>query len=159
MAVTGTSTFLWFDADVREPVTFYKSLFPELTTGEELDYPDSMPGPSGMNSIELTLFGNTFTAFNGGPDHPFTDAISIVVSIETQEDIDRLWDAFLANGGEGVACGWLKDKWGLSWQIVPSTVMGETLGGPDPEGSQRAIAAMLKMQKLDIAKLKQAAAG
>ncbi len=159
MSTTSVGTFLWYEGDVREPVRFYQSLFPQLTTTAVIDYPDEVPGPENMMSIEFELFGNHFVAFQGGPAHPFTDAISIMVSVETQEDIDYYWDAFLANGGQEIACGWIKDKWGLSWQIVPSAVMGETLGGSDPEGAGRAVQAMLKMQKLDIAGLRAAYAG
>ena len=138
---------------------FYRSVFPELTTVETIEYPDAVPGPATMMSIEFELFGNRYTAFNGGPGHPFTDAISIMVSVQTQEDIDRCWDAFLGNGGQEIACGWIQDRWGMSWQIVPGEVMGQTLGGSDPAGARRATEAMLAMKKLDIAGLRAAYAG
>lgn len=147
------STFLWYDTQAGEAVDFYTSLLPDsriLSTQHAAD------GSVFLVSFELD--GQLFQALNAGPHFHFTEAISISVSVETQEELDRLWNAITADGGEESMCGWAKDRWGLSWQIVP-TALGETTGGPDPEGAARATQAMFQMRKLDIAALRKAYAG
>lgn len=160
MSSPRVSTFLWFDADVREVVEFYRSIFPNTEIIETIDYNKAIPSPDGdVMTIEFELNGYRIVAFTGGPDHPFTDAISIQVEVEAQPEVDFYWNALTADGGSGIACGWLEDKYGLHWQIVPAAAMKQTLGGPDPEGARRAGAAMMKMIKLDVADLHAAYAG
>ena len=147
--------FLWFDDQAEEAVKFYTSLFKDSKIGQVSRYGEAGPGPAGkVMLIAFELAGQAFTALNGGPEFKFTEAVSFYVNCETQAEVDQLWEK-LTDGGEESQCGWLKDKFGLSWQIVPST-LGNYIAGPDPAGAQRAMQAMLKMKKLDIAKLKQA---
>jgi predicted 3-demethylubiquinone-9 3-methyltransferase (glyoxalase superfamily) len=147
--------FLWFDDQAEQAAKFYTSLFKNSKMGDISRYGDAGPGsPGKVMSVTFQLNGQDFMALNGGPEFHFTEAISFFVNCETQVEIDELWEK-LTEGGEESQCGWLKDKFGLSWQIVPST-LGSYLGGPDPEGSQRAMRAMLQMKKLDIGKIKQA---
>lgn len=146
-------TFLWFDDQAEEAVRFYTSLFDDshvLATSPGAD--------GGVMVVSFTLAGQEFTALNGGPAFSFTEAISLSVSCADQAEVDRLWDALTADGGEESQCGWLKDRFGLSWQIVPDA-LGEVLGGPDPDGANRAMEAMLQMKKLDVARLRAAYAG
>ena len=145
--------FLWFDNNLEEAMAFYTAIFKD---SEILNV--SRGGPDGpIFSATFRLNGQTFMALNGGPMYKFTEAISMFVSVETQAEVDFLWDALLV-GGEPSQCGWLKDKFGLSWQIVP-TALGELMGDPDPVKSQRVMQAMLKMVKLDIQGLRDAHAG
>ncbi len=156
--------FLWFDSQAEEAVSFYTSIFKDskiLTVsryGEEGAEASGRPKGTVM-TIAFQLFGQEFVALNGGPIFKFTEAISFVVNCESQDEIDDYWEK-LSRGGDPKAqqCGWLKDKYGLSWQIVP-TVLVELLNDPDPEKSRRAMKAMLQMKKIDIETLKQAAAG
>jgi predicted 3-demethylubiquinone-9 3-methyltransferase (glyoxalase superfamily) len=142
--------FLWFDNNLEEAMAFYTAIFKD---SEILNV--SRGGPDGpVFSATFRLNGQTFMALNGGPLFKFTEAISMFVSVETQAEVDSLWDALLV-GGEPSQCGWLKDKFGLSWQIVP-TALGELMGDPDPVKSQRVMQAMLKMVKLDIQGLRDA---
>jgi predicted 3-demethylubiquinone-9 3-methyltransferase (glyoxalase superfamily) len=147
--------FLWFDKQAEEAANLYVSLFPDSKVTSVSRYGDGMPLPKGtVMSVTFQLAGQEFMALNGGPAFKFTQAISFFVSCETQEEIDRLWSK-LTEGGEPSQCGWLKDRFGLSWQIVP-TVLSELIGDPNPEKAGRATQAMLKMGKLDIAELKRA---
>jgi len=150
--------FLWFDNNAEEAVNFYTSIFKNSKVGRIARYGDAGPGPKGtVMVVAFTLDGQEFTALNGGPLFKFTEAISFVVNCETQEEVDRFW-AKLSEGGKEVQCGWLKDRYGLSWQIVP-TILSKLLTDPDPEKSQRVMKAMLKMIKIDIRALEQAYEG
>jgi predicted 3-demethylubiquinone-9 3-methyltransferase (glyoxalase superfamily) len=152
------SPFLWFDNQAEEAMNFYVSIFKNSKIGSVMRYGDAGPGPKGsVMTASFELEGQQFTALNGGPHFKFTEAISFVVSCETQEEVNELWDK-LAEGGQTQQCGWLKDKFGLSWQIIPSALI-ELMSDPDPEKSQRAMEAMLQMTKIEIAELRQAYEG
>ena len=147
--------FLWFDGRAEEAMNFYISIFKDSRVVSVSRYGDAGPGPRGtVMAATFQLEGQDFYALNGGPQFTFTPAISLFVNCETQQEVDHLWDR-LSEGGETSRCGWLKDKYGLSWQIVP-TILGTMMGDKDPEKSQRVMKAMLQMDKLDIARLKQA---
>ncbi|RIJ76684.1 VOC family protein [Nakamurella silvestris] len=152
--------FLWFDNNAEEAMDFYTSIFADAKVLEVSRFGEGGPVPAGtvmMATFELA--GQRFQVMNGGPAHStFSEAISFFVSAETQEEIDFLWDSLTADGGQPGQCGWLKDKFGLSWQIVPP-VLGQLLGDPDREKAGRAVQAMLGMTKLDIAVLQRAHAG
>ncbi|MGP0223170.1 MULTISPECIES: VOC family protein [unclassified Paenarthrobacter] len=144
------STCLWFDGQAAEAAGFYTSIF------DNSAILGSMPGPDGSPmTVEFEVEGRQFMALNGGPAFSFTEAVSLVVNCASQDEVDRYWDALLEGGGEESQCGWLKDKYGLSWQIVP-TALPQLLNGPDPEGSRRAMEAMLTMRKLDVNVLQKA---
>jgi predicted 3-demethylubiquinone-9 3-methyltransferase (glyoxalase superfamily) len=148
--------FLWFNDQAEEAMSFYVSIFKNSNVGSVSHYGDAGPGPKGkVMSATFTLEGQEFMALNGGPRYSFTPAISLFVSCETQAEVDELWEKLTADGGKPGRCGWLEDKFGLSWQIIP-TVLGKLLGGPDRARAQRVMQAMLKMDKLDIAKLQAA---
>ena len=154
--------FLWFNDNAEEAVKFYTSIFKNSKIGKIARYGEEGEKIAGrpkgsVMTVEFQLEGQQFIALNGGPIFKFTEAISFVVNCETQEEVDYYWEK-LSQGGKEVQCGWLKDKHGLSWQIVP-TVLGELLSDKDAAKSQRVMQAMLKMVKLDIKKLKQAAKG
>jgi predicted 3-demethylubiquinone-9 3-methyltransferase (glyoxalase superfamily) len=151
------STCLWFDTKAEEAATFYVSLFDdsEVTNVQRLD---GTPSGDNVALVFFRLAGNEFMAINGGPQFPFTEAVSIHVGVENQAEVDRLWTALTTDGGEEGQCGWLKDRFGLSWQVIPDR-MGELLSDPDPERSQRAMQAMLKMQKIDLEVMEAAANG
>jgi len=154
--MSSISPFLWFDSEAEEAAEFYVSLFPNSRISEVARYPEGSPMPAGTAmSVTFVLDGIEVQALNGGPEFTFTEAFSFFVQVETQEEIDRYWDALTADGGEESQCGWLKDRWGLSWQIVPKA-MGELLGGPDRERAARAMQVMLGMKKLVIAELEAA---
>jgi len=147
--------FLWFDGKAEEAMRFYVSIFKNSKVGAITRYGDAGPGPKGtVMVVTFQLDGQEFIALNGGPQFTFSPAISFVVNCETQEEVDAFWEK-LAEGGEKLQCGWLRDKYGLSWQIVP-TVLGEMMQDKDVEKSQRVMKAMLQMTKLDIKRLKQA---
>jgi predicted 3-demethylubiquinone-9 3-methyltransferase (glyoxalase superfamily) len=147
--------FLWFDDQAEEAVRLYTSLVKNSKINSISRYQKDTPGPEGkVMTVSFQLDGQEFTALNGGPIFKFTEAISFLINCDSQAEVDELWEK-LSAGGEKGQCGWLKDKFGLSWQIVP-TALGELLSGPDPEASQRVMQAMLKMKKLDIGLLKQA---
>ena len=147
--------FLWFDGQAEEAANFYVSIFPNSKVGSTSRYGEAGPGPKGsVMTIAFDLDGLSFTALNGGPMFKFTEAISLVVHCETQAEVDHYWDN-LSAGGQQVQCGWLKDKYGLSWQIVPNALM-ELVQDKDPAKSQRVMAAMMQMKKIDIAGLKAA---
>ena len=147
--------FLWFDDQAEEAANFYVSIFKNSKIVNIARYGEAGPGLAGtVMTVTFQLEGQEFIALNGGPQFKFTEAISFSVDCKTQEEVDELWEK-LSEGGEEGPCGWLKDKYGLSWQINP-TVLGEMLSDPDPEKSQRVMKAMLQMKKIDIAGLKQA---
>jgi predicted 3-demethylubiquinone-9 3-methyltransferase (glyoxalase superfamily) len=153
------STWLWFDTEGLEAAEFYCSLFPNSRVTDVLKFGEAGPREAGtVMTVMFELDGRTFAALNGGPDFEFTEAISLMVSCEDQEEVDRYWAALTADGGEEGPCGWCKDRWGLSWQIVPKA-LDELLADPDPARSQRATKAMLGMGKLDVAALQAAADG
>jgi predicted 3-demethylubiquinone-9 3-methyltransferase (glyoxalase superfamily) len=146
--------FLWYDGQAQQAAETYTALFPD-------SHVDGMGhGPDGsVLVVEFTLLGQPYRAMNGGPDHPFSDAVSFQVDVATQEELDRVWDALIADGGHPVACGWLVDRWGLSWQVTPAE-MGELMAaGGDPAAGERVFRAMTAMVKLDIAALREAARG
>ncbi|MBF4461814.1 MULTISPECIES: VOC family protein [unclassified Rathayibacter] len=151
------STFLWFDDAAEEAVEFYTGLLPRSRILDRQVVPEGSPAPSTVVSLLFELGGQRFQAINAGPQFTFTEAISIVVTVTTQEELDRIWDA-LAAGGEESRCGWVRDRWGLWWQVVP-TVLPELLGGGDSEAASRAMQAMLSMGRLDIRALEEAYAG
>jgi predicted 3-demethylubiquinone-9 3-methyltransferase (glyoxalase superfamily) len=149
--------FLWFDGRAEEAMNFYVSIFKNSKIGTVSRCGEAGPGPKGsVMSATFTLEGQEFMALNGGPMFTFSPAISFFVSCQTQAEIDDLWEK-LSAGGEKSRCGWLKDKFGVSWQIIPSA-LGELLGDKDPAKSRRVMQAMLKMTKIDIEALRQAAA-
>jgi predicted 3-demethylubiquinone-9 3-methyltransferase (glyoxalase superfamily) len=147
--------FLWFDTQAEEAMNHYVSIFKNSKVLDVTRYGEAGPGPKGsVMTCSFQLEGQEFVALNGGPQFKFTEAISLVVNCETQQEVDALWDK-LSAGGQPSRCGWLKDKFGLSWQIVP-VALGRMLGDKDPAKSRRVMEAMLRMDKLDIARLKQA---
>jgi predicted 3-demethylubiquinone-9 3-methyltransferase (glyoxalase superfamily) len=149
------TTFLWFDNEAEEAASFYRSIFPDSRITAVSHYGEAGPGKEGsVMALTLELFDQEFTFLNGGPGHPFTDAISLMVNCDTQEEVDRYWSALTA-GGEEVACGWLKDKYGLFWQITPRALM-RMLEDRDRERANRVMQAMLQMKKLDIKTLERA---
>jgi len=150
--------FLWFDTQAEEAADFYTSVFPDSKITNVQRYGDAGPGPAGTAMIvQFTVAGTEFTALNGGPVHAnFTEAISFQVDCRDQAEVDAYWDKLTADGGEPGPCGWLKDKYGLSWQIVP-TALSELLSDPDPGRSGRAMQAMLTMQKIEVQALRDAA--
>jgi len=149
------SPFLWFDRQAEEAANFYIKIFKNSKILNITRYGEAGPGPKGsVMTIEFTLDGQEFIALNGGPHFKFNEAISFSVDCKTQEEVDLYW-AKLSEGGEEQPCGWLKDKFGLSWQVNP-TILGEMLGDPDPQKAERVTEAMLKMKKIDIAALKKA---
>lgn len=147
--------FLWFDGKAEEAANFYTSIFKNSKLGQIRRYGDAGPGPKGsVLTASFAIEGQEFVALNGGPQFTFTPAISFFVNCETQEEVDELWEK-LSAGGEPGRCGWLKDKFGLSWQIVPS-VLRKMLGDKDPTKARRVMTAMLQMTKIDTADLKRA---
>jgi predicted 3-demethylubiquinone-9 3-methyltransferase (glyoxalase superfamily) len=149
---------LWFDTEAELAATFYTGVFKNSRIVQVSHYGPAGPRPEGMVlTVTFELDGQPFMALNGGPEFTFNEAISFIVDCESQEEVDEFWSR-LSDGGEEGPCGWLKDRFGVSWQIVP-TVLDELITDPDPERSQRAMTAMLGMQKLDIAELQRAADG
>jgi len=150
---------LWFDGRAEEAAKFYVTLFPDSRVNNVARSPADTPsGPAGMVlTVDFTVAGEDFQGLNGGPDFKFNEAISFSVDCQDQAEVDHLWGALTANGGEPGPCGWLKDRWGVSWQIVPRR-LGELLADPDPERARKAMEAMLKMGKIDVAELEAAVA-
>ena len=147
--------FLWFNNQAEEAANFYVGVFPNSKIAKVVRYGAAGPGPPGsVITVEFVLDGRDFVALNGGPLFQFTEAISFVVNCQTQVEVDHYWER-LAAGGSQVQCGWLKDKFGLSWQVVP-TALPELLSNPDPEKSQRVMRTMLGMKKLDLRALIEA---
>ena len=150
--------FLWFDGKAEEAAKFYTSIFKNSKLGQIRRYGDAGPGPKGsVLTASFAIEGQEFVALNGGPQFTFSPAISFFVNCETQEEVDEFWDK-LSEGGRKNRCGWLQDKFGVSWQIVPAA-LGKLLGDPDPEKSSRVMRAMLQMEKLDIRALQEAYEG
>lgn len=149
------TTFLWFDKEAEEAANFYCSLFKDAKILEVSRYGDAGPGPKGsVMVVKFQLNGQEFLAMNGGPGHPFTDAISLTINCETQAEVDHFWNA-LTKGGREVACGWLQDKYGLAWQVTP-VILVQYLQDKDPAKAKRVMEAMMKMVKLDITAIQQA---
>ena len=146
--------FLWYAKEAEEAATFYASVFPDSRVDRVTAMPAESPsGPPGsVKVVEFTLLGQPFMAMTAGPHDPFNDAISMLVRCESQAEIDRYWDAILANGGKELACGWIADRYGVRWQIYP-IALGEMMAAPDRAKAKRAAEAMMTMVKLDIAKL------
>jgi predicted 3-demethylubiquinone-9 3-methyltransferase (glyoxalase superfamily) len=152
------SPYLWFEHQAEEAASFYVSLFDDAEVTEVQRFPEGTPGVGGqVMSVAFRLAGQEFNALNGGPAHAFTPAVSFLVRCADQAEVDRFWDA-LTEGGEEQPCGWLVDRFGLSWQIIPDR-LGELLGDPDPVRAQAAAQAMLQMRKIDIQSLEVAVAG
>jgi predicted 3-demethylubiquinone-9 3-methyltransferase (glyoxalase superfamily) len=158
-AVPKISPFLWFDTQAEEAAKFYVSIFPGSKILAVTHYGDTGPGRKGsVMTVSFQLGNQKVVALNAGPQFKFTEAISLAVECETQEEVDRYWKALTANGGQEGDCGWLKDRYGLSWQVTP-TVMIQIIEGSDPKKTDRAMAAMMQMKKFDIAKIEAAARG
>jgi predicted 3-demethylubiquinone-9 3-methyltransferase (glyoxalase superfamily) len=150
---------LWFDTESEEAAAFYVSVFPNSRVVGVTHYPEDAPREAGMvMTVEFELDGQRFVGINGGPEFTFDEAISFQIECADQEEIDRYWSLLSADGGSEGPCGWLKDKFGVSWQVVP-TGMDQVFDDPDPERARRAMAAMLKMGKIDVAELQRAADG
>jgi predicted 3-demethylubiquinone-9 3-methyltransferase (glyoxalase superfamily) len=154
------TTCLWFNKNAEEAAHFYAKIFPNSRVTRVLKSPaDFHNGKAGdVLTVEFTVLGQSFVGLNGGPGVPFTDAVSFQVFTDTQEETDRYWDAIVNNGGQAVACSWCKDKFGLSWQIVPRVLM-EALNDPNTTAAKRAMEAMMQMVKIDIAKIEAARRG
>jgi predicted 3-demethylubiquinone-9 3-methyltransferase (glyoxalase superfamily) len=149
------TTFLWFDDKAEEAANFYVGLFKNSKINSVSRYGEAGPGPKGTAmTVSFELEGQEFTALNGGPHYKFTPAISLFVNCETQQEVDELWER-LSAGGRKDRCGWLQDKYGLSWQIIPTALM-RLMSDPDPKKSARVMQAMLQMDKIDIRKLQEA---
>jgi predicted 3-demethylubiquinone-9 3-methyltransferase (glyoxalase superfamily) len=147
--------FLWFDTQAEEAAKFYVSIFKNSRILEVSRYGEAGPGPKGsVMTVRFELDGQEFVGLNGGPLFKFTEAVSFFVDCKTQEEVDEYWKKLSEGGGE-VQCGWLKDKYGLSWQVIPS-VLGQMLSHPDPAKSKRVMEAMLQMKKIDIPSLRKA---
>jgi predicted 3-demethylubiquinone-9 3-methyltransferase (glyoxalase superfamily) len=147
---------LWFDNEAEDAASFYVSVFEDSQILDTTHYGEAGPGPEGtVLTVSFRLRGQEFMALNGGPDFKFNEAVSFQVSCESQEEVDRFWDT-LSDGGEESQCGWLKDRFGLSWQVIP-TALPKLLSDPDAQKSQRAMEAMLQMRKIDIDALTRAA--
>jgi predicted 3-demethylubiquinone-9 3-methyltransferase (glyoxalase superfamily) len=151
---------LWFDGQAEEAAGFYASLFPDSRVDKVVRSPADNPSTKegDVLSVEFTLAGSPFIGINGGPDFRFTEAVSFSIDCADQAEVDRYWDALIEGGGEHSVCGWLKDRFGLSWQVVPRQ-LDEMIQSPDREGARRAMEAMLQMTKLDVAKLREAFEG
>jgi predicted 3-demethylubiquinone-9 3-methyltransferase (glyoxalase superfamily) len=160
MAIQKITPFLWYSKEAEEAAAFYVATFPDSRITRVTALPSESPsGPPGsVKIVEFVLFGQPFMAMSAGPLDPFNHAVSFVVNCDDQAELDRYWNALLANGGSAEQCGWLKDRYGLSWQIVP-TILDDMMADPDRAKAKRAADAMLKMVKFDIAALKAAYAG
>ena len=152
------TTFLWYDTQAEEAAKLYTSLIPNSRIVDVTRYENADPNGATVGLVTFELGGQEYIAMNAGPEFKFNESISLMVTCESQEEVDKYWNALTADGGEESQCGWLKDRYGLSWQIVPNR-LNELLADPDPERSQRAMQAMLQMRKLDIAALEAAADG
>ena len=153
----GITPNLWFDTEAEEAAEFYTSLFPNSRIVNVSRYTDAGPRPAGeVMTVDFELNGQRFTAINGGPEFKFDEAVSFLITVDDQDELDRYWDALVADGGEENMCGWCKDRFGLSWQVVPAG-MEELFSDPDNSRAERAMRAMLQMRKLDIEALRDAA--
>jgi predicted 3-demethylubiquinone-9 3-methyltransferase (glyoxalase superfamily) len=152
------TTCLWFDTEGEAAAHFYTSIFKDSRIGRVARYTEAGPGPAGtVVTVEFELNGQKFLALNGGPQYTFNEAVSLMIPCEDQAEVDYYWSR-LSDGGQEVACGWLKDRYGLAWQVVPTVLFG-MISDPDPEKARRATEAMLTMTKLDIAELQRAYEG
>lgn len=150
---------LWFNTEAEEAVNFYVSVFKDSRILDISRYGDTGPAePGSVLAMNFELAGQKFMALNGGTDFPFSEAVSFFYECDSQQEIDEIWGKILENGGQEQQCGWIKDKYGLPWQVVPK-VLGEMMSDPDPEKAQRAMAAMMQMVKLDIPTLQKAYEG
>jgi predicted 3-demethylubiquinone-9 3-methyltransferase (glyoxalase superfamily) len=155
--MTDVTPFLWFDDDAEAAITFYTALIPDSAVVSLDRYPAEVPGMGGkVMHAHFRLAGRDYYAMDAGPQFPFTEAVSLFVSCSDQAEVDRYWAALTADGGQEQPCAWLKDRWGLSWQIVPDRLV-ELIRDPDPDRSHRAIQAMFTMTKIDIAAIEAAA--
>lgn len=153
------SPFLWFDDEAEQAAQRYVEIFPNSRITTVARYPDGAPVPAGTAmTVDFVLDGIEMQALNGGPQYTFNESFSLVVSVPDQAECDRVWDALLEDGGEPGRCGWLKDRWGLSWQVIPAALPA-LLGDPDPDRAGRAMNAMFTMSKIDVAALEAAADG
>lgn len=154
------TTCLWFNGQAREAAIFYTSIFPESSIGNNWMAPIDTPGNQQGEEIVVNfkIFGSRFIGLNGGPQFPHSEAISFQIPCKDQTEIDRYWDLLVADGGSESQCGWLKDKFGISWQVI-SPLMEQYLNGPESDGAQRATQALLKMVKIDLAALEKAYVG
>ncbi len=154
------TTCLWFNGNAREAANFYASIFPDSSVEDNWMAPTDTPGNKKGEEIVVNfkIFGQNFIGLNGGPQFPHSEAISFQIPCRDQEEINKYWDLLTKDGGEESQCGWLKDKFGISWQVTSPEMM-KYLGGPDPEGSKRATEAMLQMKKIDLAEMKRAYLG
>ncbi|SES42843.1 Glyoxalase superfamily enzyme, possibly 3-demethylubiquinone-9 3-methyltransferase [Streptomyces sp. yr375] len=156
MTTDGFTTCLWFDGQAEEAAHHYASIFKNSEVGDITRYTEAGPGPAGsVLTVEFTANGQKFVGLNGGPEFTFNEAISFQIHCADQEEVDYYWDRLLEGGGEPGPCGWLKDRYGVSWQVVPAALLAMVTGG-DSEKSARAMKAMLAMGKLDIAALQKA---
>jgi len=154
----GFTTCLWFDGQAEEAAEYYTSIFPGSRIGEIGRYTEAGPGePGSVLAVEFEINGQKFVGLNGGPEFKFSEAISFQIFCKDQDEVDHYWDTLTAEGEESV-CGWLKDKYGVSWQVIPDGLI-ELISDPDPEKAKRATEAMLSMRKLDIAAIRRAHAG
>ena len=154
------TTCLWFDGRAREAANYYVETFPGSKLKDNWITPVETPGnaPETEVTVDFEMFGQQFIALNGGPAFKFSEAVSFVIPCKDQDEVDYYWDKLITDGGEPSQCGWLKDKFGLSWQVVPDE-MGQYIGGPDPDGAKRAVQAMLEMTKIDLSVLRAAYEG
>ena len=156
MAATHLTTYLWFNTEALEAAKFYVNLFPGSRMGDVSYYQADAQMPAGtVLTVDFELFGRPFAALNGGPAFTHSEAVSFQVSCETQADVDRIWDAIVGSGGAASQCGWCRDRWGVSWQIIPDA-LGRALKGLDGYDSNYAFKAMMKMSKIVVADLKPA---
>ena len=152
---------LWFDGQAEEAAQLYTSVFPNSSIDQVTRYGPDMPPPmeeGDVLTVDFTLDGQAYTALNGGPQFPFTEAVSFQIVCADQEESDRYWDRLTADGGEESMCGWLRDRFGLSWQVFPEELIALT-NDPDPGRAQRAMQAMLQMRRIDLAEIRRAADG
>jgi predicted 3-demethylubiquinone-9 3-methyltransferase (glyoxalase superfamily) len=158
MSLTGVTTYLWFDHQALEAATFYTNLFPQSHIGTISYYQADAQLPEGsVLTVEFEIFGQPFAALNGGPHFQHSEAVSFQVSCESQDDVDRLWDALISDGGSESRCGWCKDRWGISWQVVPQA-LDRALKGLDGYDSDYAFRAMMQMSKIIVADLRSSEA-